>query len=349
MKGKELQELLAGLPAGVTEILKPGTRVVVTGCAGFIGSTLTEAALGLGCQVTGIDVLTDYYDPAQKREHMAGFINDAAFTFLEQNLLDVDPVELLSGAKACFHLAAQAGVRASWGSYFTEYLDSNVQSTQRLLEACKDAAVSNSLVRFVYSSSSSVYGNQPELPVTEKALPNPRSPYGVTKMAGEHLCVLYSANFDVPTSSLRYFTVYGPRQRPDMAFRKFIEAALDGRPFNVYGDGSQTRDFTYVADAVRANLMAVTPMTTCEVFNVGGGTRISLRESLDLLRRLLEEEMPGLQPQLIYEEMALGDVQDTFADRTRVEQVIGYRPSIDFEAGLTREVKWALQRRQPDV
>ncbi len=349
MKGNELQELLAGLPATVTDVLKPGARVVVTGCAGFIGSTVTEAVLGLGCQVVGIDVLTDYYDPAQKREHLAGFIDHEAFTFLERNLLDVDAVELLTGAVACFHLAAQAGVRASWGSYFTEYLDANVQSTQRLLEACKDPAVSENLVRFVYSSSSSVYGDQPELPVTETALPNPRSPYGVTKMAGEHLCVLYSSNFSVPTSSLRYFTVYGPRQRPDMAFRKFIEAALDGRPFNVYGDGSQTRDFTYVADAVRANLLAVTPTTTCEVFNVGGGARISLREALDLLQKILSAEVDGQQPQLIYEEMALGDVRDTFADRTRVEQVIGYRPTIDFETGLTREVRWAVQRRQPDA
>ncbi len=346
MNDAELREILAELPSRVTEILRPDATVVVTGCAGFIGSTLTEALLALGCRVVGVDAMTDYYDPAQKREHLAGFRDHEAFGFVEQNLLAVDAVELLTGATACFHLAAQAGVRASWGEYFTEYLDANVLSTQHLLEASKHESVRRDLVRFVYSSSSSVYGDQRALPVGEEALPRPRSPYGVTKMAGEHLAVLYAANFGVPTSSLRYFTVYGPRQRPDMAFRKFIEAALDGRPFKVYGDGSQTRDFTYVADAVRANLLAVAPETDCEVFNVGGGTRIALRDALEILQRLLAEHRDGLRPELIYEEMALGDVRDTFADRSHVEAVIGYRPSVDFETGLTRQVKWALQRRR---
>jgi nucleoside-diphosphate-sugar epimerase len=250
-------DLAAELPAGVRGILCPGAPVVVTGCAGFIGSTVTEALLALGCRVTGVDALTDYYDVALKHENMAGFRDNPDFTFIERHLEDLDAVDLMAGCRAVFHLAAQAGVRASWGASFADYVNWNIMATQKLLEAGRDPRVAGGLARLVYSSSSSVYGDQPELPVTERALPQPRSPYGVTKMAAEHLCVLYAMNFKVPTSSLRYFTVFGPRQRPDMAFRKYIEAALDGRVFEVYGDGKQTRDFTYVRDAVRSNLLAV--------------------------------------------------------------------------------------------
>jgi nucleoside-diphosphate-sugar epimerase len=341
-----LQEIVGDLPDRVHAVLQPGTPVVVTGCAGFIGSTVTEALLGLGCRVTGVDCLTDYYDPALKRENMAEFADHPDFTFLADDLQDLDPVALLRGQVACFHLAAQAGVRASWGAYFNEYLGRNVMATQRLLEACREPAVRDTLVRFVYSSSSSVYGDQPELPVTERALPQPRSPYGVTKMAAEHLCVLYSMNFGVPTSSLRYFTVFGPRQRPDMAFRKYIEAALDGRTFEVYGDGSQTRDFTYVGDAVRSNLLAVACDAPWEVFNTGGGSRLVFSDTLDTLRRLLQERAPGLEAGVAYRETAKGDVRDTFADRTHVHATIGYAPTIDFETGLAREVEWAIARRR---
>jgi len=346
MEATELKGIVGSLPDRVTGILAAGTPVVVTGCAGFIGSTLTEALLEMGCQVTGVDCLTDYYDVALKQENMAGFRDHQRFTFLQENLQDLDAVDLLSGQTACFHLAAQAGVRASWGEYFQEYVGCNVMSTQRLLEACKHEAVRDSLVRFVYSSSSSVYGDQPHLPVTEQALPQPRSPYGVTKMAAEHLCVLYAMNFKVPTSSLRYFTVYGPRQRPDMAFRKFIEAALDGKTFQVYGDGSQTRDFTYVGDAVRSNLLATASEEDWSVFNTGGGSRLVFRDTLDMLRDLLVARVPGLDPRLEFQETALGDVKDTFADRSHVEAAIGYRPTVTFADGLAREVDWALARRQ---
>ena len=346
METRELQEIVASLPARVTAVLKPGTPVVVTGCAGFIGSTVTEALLALGCRVTGVDCLTDYYDVALKHENMAGFRDNPDFTWRNEDLQEIDAVALLTGQVACFHLAAQAGVRASWGEYFNEYLGRNVMATQRLLEACRQPQVSRSLVRFVYSSSSSVYGDQAELPVTEQALPQPRSPYGVTKMAAEHLCVLYSMNFRVPTSSLRYFTVFGPRQRPDMAFRKYIEAALDGRTFEVYGDGRQTRDFTYVGDAVRSNLLAVSCDADWEVFNTGGGSRVVFSETLDLLQKLLQERVPGLEATVLYRETAKGDVQDTFADRTHVQATIGYEPTITFAAGLAREVDWAIARRR---
>ncbi len=345
MNRNELQEIVGSLPKRVTEVLKPGTQVVVTGCAGFIGSTVTEALLELGCRVTGVDCLTDYYDVDLKHENLSGFRNLGEFTFVRKELLDVDPVALLRGKAACFHLAAQAGVRASWGDYFSEYLSRNVMATQRLLEACKHEDVKGTLERFVYSSSSSVYGDQSELPVTEQALPQPRSPYGVTKMAAEHLCVLYSMNFGVPTSSLRYFTVFGPRQRPDMAFRIFIEKALDGETFSVYGDGSQTRDFTYVGDAVRSNLLAVSCDEKWEVFNTGGGSRMVFSECLEMLTAILKDRLSELSPLVEYHPVALGDVKDTFADRTHVEKTIAYKPSITFAEGLAREVDWAIARR----
>ncbi|MEN8007095.1 MAG: NAD-dependent epimerase/dehydratase family protein [Candidatus Krumholzibacteriota bacterium] len=346
MEGIELTDTISPLPDRVVEILKPGAPVVVTGCAGFIGSTLTEALLALGCVVTGVDCLTDYYDISLKRENMAGFLDDDRFTFLEADLQELDAVALLQGKTACFHLAAQAGVRASWGDYFQEYLGSNVMASQRLLEACRHETVRDTLVRFVYSSSSSVYGDQSSLPVNEQALPQPRSPYGVTKMAAEHLCVLYAMNFGVPTSSLRYFTVYGPRQRPDMAFRKYIEAALDGRTFQVYGDGNQTRDFTYVADAVRSNLLAVAAEPDWAVFNTGGGARLVFRDTLAQLQEILVDRVPGIEARVEYQETAKGDVRDTFADRTFVETAIGYRPTVDFATGLAREVDWAIARRK---
>ncbi len=346
MRGADAREIVAGLPGRVTSVLCPGAPVVVTGCAGFIGSTVSEALLELGCRVIGVDCLTDYYDPVLKRENLAGCLAHPHFTFRQEDLQHLDPVALRAGQRACFHLAAQAGVRASWGDYFAEYLGRNVMATQRLLEACRQPSVKDTLARFVYSSSSSVYGDQEQLPVTEQALPQPLSPYGVTKMAAEHLCVLYAANFGVPTSSLRYFTVYGPRQRPDMAFRKYIEAALDGRVFHVYGDGRQTRDFTYVGDAVRSNLLAVACDKSWEVFNTGGGSRVAFGDSLQLLGELLREQAPGVTATLEYRPTADGDVRDTFAERTHVEKTIGYRPTVEFAEGLRREVAWAIARRR---
>ena len=336
--------LRASLPAAVSDILAPGTPVVVTGCAGFIGSHLGEALLSLGCRVTGVDALTDYYDPAQKEDNLRHCLAHPDFTLHRAFLGDLDTVDLLRGARACFHLAAQAGVRASWGDEFDRYLDWNVLATQRLLEACRHPDVAGGLTRLVYSSSSSVYGDQPRYPVTEDDLPMPRSPYGVSKLAAEHLCVLYGANFGVPTSSLRYFTVYGPRQRPDMAFRLYLEAALDGRPFTVYGDGSQTRDFTFVADAVRANLLSVAAPDVTEVYNVGGGARVSLRQALDLLTGALRDL--GLDaPAVDYRPTADGDVKHTYADRTRVGERIGYAPTVTLEEGLPREAAWTVARR----
>jgi len=348
MTALDWSDLQHTLPDAARDLLAPGTPVVVTGCAGFIGSHLTEALLALGCEVVGVDRLTDYYDVAQKRDNLRGPLASDRFTFLERDINDLDAVELLAGRRVCFHLAAQAGVRASWGGEFCNYLDWNVQATQHLLEAARHERVRPQLARLVYSSSSSVYGDQPRYPVTEDDLPMPRSPYGVTKLAAEHLCVLYGANYEVPTSSLRYFTVYGPRQRPDMAFRIFLEAALDGRPFTVYGDGQQTRDFTFVADAVRANLMAAAATSTTEVFNVGGGSRVSLREALDTLQELLREAVPGCEAELVYDAMAMGDVRHTAADGSRAADTVGWSPTVGLREGLAREVAWVVARRSDD-
>ena len=334
------------LSAAARGILVPGAKTVVTGCAGFIGSHLAEALLALGCDVVGVDSLNDYYDPALKRENLAAVGTPAGFRFVHADLNDLDLVELLSGATAVFHLAAQAGVRASWGAHFGDYLDRNLQATQRLLEACMSPAVAPGLRRFVYSSSSSVYGDRNDLPVSETALPQPFSPYGVTKLAAEHLCALYSANHGVPTTSLRYFTVYGPRQRPDMAFRKFLELACDGEPWRVYGDGGQTRDFTYVTDAVRANLLATAAPGDWRVYNVGGGSCVSLTEVLGILRELLAEAAPEFDVRIEHAASEKGDVRDTWADPARARAEIGYAASVPLRVGLKAETRWVLERRR---
>ena len=345
MQGLDWSGLREHLPAAARELLPRGTTVVVTGCAGFIGSHLCEALLALDCRVIGIDSMNDYYDPGQKRQNLAACQGDDRFVLHEQDLNRCDLPSLLAGARVCFHLAAQAGVRASWGAEFGKYLDWNILATQRLLEACRLPEVSGGLARLVYSSSSSVYGDQPRYPVTEDDLPMPRSPYGVSKLAAEHLCQLYSASYGVPTSSLRYFTVYGPRQRPDMAFRKYIETTLDGRPFSIYGDGLQTRDFTFVADAVRANLLAAAAPGVSHILNIGGGSRIALRKALDMLSAGLASADPKLRPQIVFTDSAPGDVRHTAADCDRAHRLIGWRPEHGLADGLTQQIAWTVARR----
>ena len=243
------------------------SKVIVTGAAGFIGSNLVEALLAQGHQVVGVDRFTDYYDTRVKHRNLASVLRRPGFKLIQDDIRNLDWASLLEDVDIVYHQAAQAGVRASWGDGFQAYTDLNVNSTQVLLEAAKDANLS----RFVYASSSSVYGDAIAYPTSENTLPQPVSPYGVTKLAAEHLCRLYHVNYGVPTVSLRYFTVYGPRQRPDMAFHKFLKAALDDEPISVYGDGQQTRDFTFIKDAVAANLAAATVTGAIgEVFNIGG-------------------------------------------------------------------------------
>ena len=308
-------------------------KVLVTGGAGFIGSHLCERLLAEGADVAGIDCFTDYYPRTFKNANLAALATSPRFTLVEARVQDADLPRLLDGITHVFHLAAQAGVRKSWGGEFRHYTENNIEATQVLLEAC---AKSN-LHRLVYASSSSVYGDAAAIPMREDELPHPISPYGVTKLAGEHLCRLYHANFGVPSVSVRYFTVYGPRQRPDMAFHRFLRAALTGQPVHVYGDGRQTRDFTFISDAVSATVAAGTRETAGHVYNVGGGSRVSVNEVLTLVGRLV-----GKPLDIRYEAAQKGDMRDTYADTSLAKRDFAYAPSITLEEGLDTELRWLL-------
>jgi len=260
--------------------------------------------------------------------------------------LDLEP--LLADREIVFHFAAQAGVRASWGSEFDVYLESNIQATQRLLEALLAVKRAGApLRRLVYSSSSSVYGNQEHYPVREDFDKHPFSPYGVSKLAAEHLCELYASNHGLPVSSLRYFTVYGPRQRPDMAFRKFLEAARRGEPWVVYGDGEQSRDFTYVDDVVRANLLAALDPTPYGAYNIGGGSRVVLKDALALLREKALAHGLAQEIQIEHAGSVHGDVRHTGADGSRAASVLGFRVEVPLDEGLDRMAHWMSTRDAP--
>jgi nucleoside-diphosphate-sugar epimerase len=305
-------------------------RCLVTGVAGFIGSHLAERLLAEGHDVCGIDAFIDYYPRQIKERNMEGPRSWKRFTFVEGDLLDIYLLPLLDGVDWIFHQAAQAGVRASWGSEFFRYVDCNVLATQRLLEAALSV---KSVRRFVYASSSSVYGDTNVLPVTESVAPRPVSPYGVTKLAAEHLCTLYHHNFSVPTVSLRYFSVYGPRQRPDMAFHRFCKAIVERQPLHLYGDGQQTRDFTYVSDVVEANIRAATREEAVgNVMNIAGGSHITLHEVLQLLGEISDVPLT-----VTFKMKQPGDVDHTFADTGRARQLIEYHPLVSLHEGLAKE------------
>jgi UDP-glucose 4-epimerase len=306
-------------------------KALVTGAAGFIGSHLAEALVASGADVVGVDSFTDYYAREIKERNLSQLRTGPRFTFVEAELQTTPLGSLLDGVTHVFHMAAQAGVRKSWGDDFRIYTSHNVEATQRLLEAVKDRPLN----RFVYASSSSVYGDVARMPMREDAYVEPLSPYGVTKLAGEHLCQLYHANYGVPTVSLRFFTVYGPRQRPDMAFHRFIRAAFEGRPVTLYGDGSQTRDFTFVSDIVAANLAAGDRGRPGAVYNIGGGSRVSITQVLDLIAGLT-----GRTLDIRREETQKGDMRDTFADTTRARADLGFQPRYPLERGLAEECAW---------
>jgi UDP-glucuronate 4-epimerase len=309
-------------------------RYVVTGVGGFIGSHLAEALVSFGEDVVGVDCFTPYYPREAKESNLATLRDHGRFELVEADLRVDDLSRVLEAADVVFHLAGQPGVRASWGTQFDDYLSHNVTSTHRLLEACVAARVG----RLVYSSSSSVYGNSPDLPTTEASATRPFSPYGVTKLAAEHLCGVYAANHDLPTVSLRYFTVFGPRQRPDMAFHRFIEAALHGRPIKVYGTGEQRRSFTYVGDVVQANLLAaVRPVPTGSVINIAGGAQASVNEVLTQLGELLRRS-----PEVRRRPAVAGDVGETRADCALAELVLGFEPSVGLTKGLEMQLAWHL-------
>lgn len=313
-------------------------NALVTGVAGFIGSTLAGRLLDGGAQVTGIDCFTDYYPRVTKEANLATLLARPSFHFVESTIQDADLPKLLGNITHVFHLAAQAGVRKSWGRDFNVYTVNNIEATQALLEAC----VGTRIERLVYASSSSVYGDDTPLPMRETAVPGPLSPYGVTKLAAEHLCNLYHANHGVPCVSLRYFTVYGPRQRPDMAFHRFIRAAITGQPIVLYGDGEQTRDFTFVADAATATANAGTMGVPGRVYNIGGGSRVSVNRVLDIVGGLA-----GRPLNIQREAKQKGDMRDTYADTSRAREDLGFVPSVTIEQGLRAEYAWlsaALER-----
>jgi nucleoside-diphosphate-sugar epimerase len=326
------------LPSGWS---KQPRRVLVTGGAGFLGSTLVDALVDAGHDVLVVDSFCDYYARERKLANLARVRGRENFRLLEGDVNDLDLVALLQDREICFHMAAQAGVRTSWGTDFDIYLAANIRATQRLLEACVEVrADGGALERMVFSSSSSVYGNQPSYPVTEDVQKLPHSPYGVTKLAAEQLCSLYAANFDVPVSSLRYFTVYGPRQRPDMAFQRFLEAAARGEPWMIFGDGSQTRDFTFVTDAVRANLLAADDLAPYAVYNIGGGSRVSLLDALAILRERAQAHGIARAIDVRHAETVKGDVHDTAADTARARDLLGFVPKVTLEAGLDAQAAW---------
>ncbi len=304
---------------------------LVTGAAGFIGSRLSENLLQKGWKVRGVDCFTDFYPRRYKEENLSGLRGRDGFELLETDLVSARVQDLLDGITEVFHLAAQAGVRSSWGQEFKIYSDSNILATQRLLEGARE---SRTLNRFVFASSSSIYGDSLALPTPEETALNPVSPYGVSKAAGDNLCRLYHRNFGLPTIRLRYFTVYGPRQRPDMAFHRFLKAIALGEEIRVFGDGSQSRDFTYVDD-IAAGTVASLKGVPGRAFNLGGNRPIDL---MSVIRTM--EGVVGKKARLKIEPKAFGDVTHTAADVSRAADELGYRPGVGLEQGLAREFQW---------
>ena len=309
-------------------------KALVTGAAGFIGSHLTGALLDAGASVIGVDCFTDYYARSVKEANLATVGDRPGFTFVEAAVQNADLKSLLEGTTHVFHLAGQPGVRKSWGRDFDVYTRDNISATQRLLEAL----VGLPIEKYVYSSSSSVYGNHLPLPLQEDANAQPVSPYGVSKLAAEHLGNLYHENHGVPTVSLRYFTVYGPRQRPDMGFQRFLTAVRDGAPIALYGDGEQTRDFTYVSDVVQANLAAAARGVPGRVYNIAGGSRVTLNHVLELIGRVT-----GKAPTVQREPAQKGDMRHTYADTSLANRDLHFVPRVALDAGLEQQYRWLTQ------
>jgi UDP-glucuronate 4-epimerase len=306
-------------------------RALVTGAAGFLGSTLTEAMLDRGFDVIGVDSFTSNYSQERKRANLERAIRHARFRLIEADLREAPIAPLLDGVTRVVHLAALPGVRASWGEAFREYDEHNILATQRLLEALRRHPVE----RAVFASSSSIYGMPTRFPTPEDEPPRPISPYGVTKLACEALLHAYRATAGLPVVAMRYFTVYGPRQRPDMGIHLFFEAARRGMPVTVYGDGEQTRDFTFVDDAVTATLSALDRPAPELAYNIGGGHRVTLNRLLDQIERIsgrpVTRSRVDAQP---------GDPKDTSADVSRAKRDLDYAPATELTEGLARQWEW---------
>lgn len=315
--------------------------LLVTGCAGFLGSHLSERLTDLGEEVVGVDSFTDYYLRELKESNLEGLRDRACFTLFELDL-GSDPLEgVLDGVDTVFHLAAQPGVRGSFGASFGRYVHDNVLATQRLLEASATARVKT----FVYASSSSVYGNSLAYPTPEDTCRAPISPYGLTKLATEELAAVYGRLDRLHTVGLRYFTVYGPRQRPDMAFARFFASALAGKPVKILGDGAQVRDFTFVDDAVRGTIAAARDGRRGAVYNIGGGTQVELLEALARIEQVL-----GRKIEIEHLPDARGDVRRTCSDPRTATVDLGFAPCVSLEEGLTRQAAWTLAQtsEQPE-
>ena len=306
-------------------------NALVTGAAGFIGSHLSASLLDNGSTVIGLDCFTDYYARSIKEKNLAENRQRDGFRFVEGRIQDADLPSLLDGVTHVFHLAAQAGVRKSWGKDFRTYTENNVEATQELLEAC----AGRPLAKLVYASSSSIYGDKASIPMKEDAVPQPVSPYGVTKCSAEQLCYLYHVNHRLPAVSMRYFTVYGPRQRPDMAFHRFITAALKDEPIALYGDGEQTRDFTFVSDAVAGTIAAAERGVAGRAYNIGGGSRVSMNRVLEILERVM-----GRRLTVRREASQKGDMRDTYADTSLARRDLGFEPRVALEEGIQAEYRW---------
>lgn len=306
-------------------------RYLVTGGAGFIGSTLSEKLLRNGAIVRAVDCFSDYYPRERKEKNIKGLSTNTSYQFIEDDLAETDMNALLDGVDYVIHLAAQPGVRKSWGRDFQVYIDQNIKATQRLLEAM----IGKPVKRLVYASSSSVYGDTPALPMKEDSYVQPVSPYGVTKLAAENLVNLYGKAYNIPSVSLRLFTVYGPRQRPDMAFNKFMRKILHSEPIEIFGDGEQTRDFTYVDDVISAFQAASVKGVDGRVYNIGGGHNISLNNLIKKLR-----DVTGMEVKTKHIPAQQGEMRHTYADYSSAAKDLGYSPTYDLDRGLKNEWEW---------
>lgn len=304
-------------------------KVLVTGCAGFIGSHLCEKLLEKGHQVIGIDCFTPYYSREFKERNLMNLRKQSNFSFIKKDIMDTNFTYITQKVNYVFHLAAQPGVRASWLDFET-YVRNNIQITHKLLEGCKDYRL-----KFIFASSSSVYGESETYPTPETNYLKPISPYGITKMTAERLCQIYNKYYNIPIIILRYFTVYGPRQRPDMAFYKFIKSLLSDREIIVYGDGNQSRDFTYISDIVDGTLKAMYVDFPSEVINLGGENPVSINDTIKIIADILSKE-----PRIRYEPKQKGDVLRTSANITKARTLLNYKPKVGIKDGLKQQVEW---------